>query len=145
MSDLTLDDEMNLGSERPADLSTAPMLAAGRYLVVGRFAIAVGNPDAPDAAGRVRSMAIRIVAPDGEEWRCGTNNSPVFVVATAPAFYELTLAQDIDPATGKPNSAAMAQFLSTHPESAPFAQLAKTPAWTDSYRRSDVAAALFQA
>jgi len=116
-----------------ADLSTAPMLAAGRYPVIGRFAIAVGNPDAPDAAGRVRSMAVRIVAPDGEEWRSGMNDSPVFVVATAPAFYELTLAQDIDPATGKPNPPAMAQFLSAHPESAPFAEWAKTAAWTDSY------------
>ena len=61
------------------------------------------------------------------------NDSPVFVVATAPAFYELTLAQDIDPASGKPNPAAMAQFGSTHPESAPFAEWAKTAAWTDSY------------
>ena len=116
-----------------ADLSTARMLAAGRYPVIGRFAIAVGNPDAPDAAGRVRSMAVRIVAPDGEEWRSGMNDSPVFVVATAPAFYELTLAQDIDPATGKPNPAAMAHFLSTHPESAPFAEWAETAPWTDSY------------
>jgi hypothetical protein len=41
-------------------LSTAPMLTAGRYPVIGRFAIAVGNPDAPDATGRVRSMAVRI-------------------------------------------------------------------------------------
>jgi catalase len=109
-----------------ADLSTAPMLAAGRYPVIGRFAIAVGNPDAPYDATKVRSMAVRIVAPDGEEWRSGMNDSPVFVVATAPAFYEFTLAQDIDPATGKPNPAAMAHFFSTHPESAPFAEWAKT-------------------
>ena len=84
-----------------AGLSTAPMLTAGRYPVIGRFAIAVGNPDAPDATGRVRSMAVRIVAPDAEEWRSGMNNSPVFVVATPQAFYEVTLTQDIDPATGK--------------------------------------------
>ncbi len=116
-----------------ASLSTAPMLAAGRYPVIGRFAIAVGNPDAPDATGRVRSMAVRIVAPDGEEWRSGMNNSPIFVVATPQAFYEATLTQDIDPATGKPNPAAMARFFSTHPESAPFAEWAKTAPWTDSY------------
>ena len=116
-----------------ADLSTAPMLAAGRYPVIGRFAIAVGNPDAPDASGRVRSMAVRIVAPDGEEWRSGMNDSPMFVVATAPAFYEFTLADDIDPATGKPDPAAMAHFFSTHPESAPFAEWAKTAPWTTSW------------
>jgi catalase len=45
--------------------SVAPMLAAGHYPVIGRFAIAVGNPDASDIMGRVKSMAIRIVAPDG--------------------------------------------------------------------------------
>src|SRR5208337_2160543 len=114
-------------------LSTAPMFASGSYPVIGRFAIATGNPEASDASTPVRSMAIRVVAPDGEEWRSGMNDSPVFVVATAPAFYELTLAQDIDPATGKPNPPAMAQFLSAHPESAPFAEWAKTAAWTDSY------------
>jgi len=47
-------------------LSTAPMLAAGHYPVIGRFAIAVGDPDASDVTGRVRSMAVRIVAPNGE-------------------------------------------------------------------------------
>ena len=82
--------------------SVAPMLVAGRYPVNGRFAIAVGNPDAADIMGRVKSMAVRIVSPDGQEWRSGMNNSPVFVVSNPRDFYELTLAQDIDPATGKP-------------------------------------------
>jgi catalase len=116
-----------------ARFSTAPMLAAGHYPVIGRFAIATGNPDAPDATGRVRSMAIRIVAPDGQEWRSGINNSPVFVVSTPRAFYQLTLAQDIDPATGKPNPAAVQRFLGTHPESAAFAEWAKSAPWTTSY------------
>jgi len=39
-------------------LSTAPMLAAGHYPVIGRFAIAVGDPDAPDVTGRVRRLSI---------------------------------------------------------------------------------------
>ena len=116
-----------------ARFSTAPMLAAGHYPVIGRFAIATGNPDAPDATGRVRSMAIRIVAPNGEEWRSGMNDSPVFAVSTPRAFYEMTLAQDIDPATGKPNPAAMQRFLSTHPENAPFAAWARSAPWTTSY------------
>src|ERR1700731_4385 len=116
-----------------ARLSTAPMLAAGHYPVIGRFAIAVGDPDAPDATGRVRSMAVRIVAPNGEEWRSGMNDIPVFVVSTARAFYQMTHAQDVDPATGKPNPAAMQRFLSTHPESAPFAAWAKSAPWTTSF------------
>jgi catalase len=116
-----------------ARLSTAPMFVAGSYPVIGRFAIAIGDPNAADANGRVRSMAIRIVAPDGQEWRSGMNDTPMFVVATPQAFYELTLTQDIDPATGKPNAAATEHFFATHPEAQPFAEWAKTAPWTDSW------------
>lgn len=114
-------------------LSTAPVLATGAYPVIGRFAIATGNPHAPDASGRVRSMAIRIVAPDGQEWRSGMNSSPVFAVSTPEAFYALTLAAGIDPANGKPAPEAMPHFLASHPESAPFAEWARTAPWTSSY------------
>lgn len=112
--------------------STAPMLVKGSYPVIGRFAIAVGNPGAPDAAGRVRSMAIRIVA-RGQEWRSGMNNSPVFVVATPQAFYEQALAADIDPATGRAEPAAMKRFRAAHPETARFFDWAATAPWTASY------------
>jgi catalase len=114
-------------------LSTAPMFAAGSYPVIGRLAIATGDPNAADATGRVRSMAIRVVVPDGQEWRSGMNDIPMFVVATPQAFYELTLTQDVDPATGKPNLAATEHFFATHPEAQPFAEWAKTAPWTDSW------------
>jgi catalase len=113
--------------------SVAPMLAAGHYPVIGRFAIAVGNPDASDIMGRVKSMATRIVAPDGQEWRSGMNNSPVFVVSNPREFYEMTLAQDIDPATGKPEPGAVKHFFATHPDTAPFAEWSQTAPWTASY------------
>src|SRR5579862_1122114 len=116
-----------------ARLSTAPMLAAGRYPVIGRFAIAVGDPAAADATGRVRSMAVQIAAPNGQEWRSGMNDSPVFVVSTARAFYELALAQGVDAKTGKPDPAAMQRFFAAHPESAAFVEWAKTAPWTASY------------
>src|ERR1700752_2681821 len=113
--------------------SVAPMLAAGTYPVVGRFAIAVGNPDASDVMGRVKSMAIRIVSSDGQEWRSGMNNSPVFVVSNPRDFYELTLAQDINMANGKPDPAAMKRFSATHPDSAPFAEWSQAAPWTTSW------------
>jgi catalase len=113
--------------------SVAPMLVAGRYPVVGRFAIAVGNPGASDIMGRVKSMAVRIVAPDGQEWRGGMNNIPVFVVSNPRDFYELTRAQDIDPATGKPDPNAIKRFLASHPESAPFVEWSQTAPWTASW------------
>ena len=117
--------------------SVAPMLATGHYAVVGRFAIAVGDPDALDLTGRVKSMAIRIVAPDGQEWRSGMNNSPVFVVSNPRDFYDLTLAQDVDPTTGKADPAAVKRFFATHPQSSPFAEWAQTAAWTASWADQD--------
>jgi catalase len=116
-----------------ARLSTAPMFATGRYPVIGRFAIGVGNPMTPDAAGRVRSMAIRVVAPDGQEWRSGMNAMPFFVVSTPEAFYELTVASEIVPATGKPDPQAMQQFGATHPELAAFVAWAGSAPWTATY------------
>ncbi|MCO6418541.1 catalase family peroxidase [Siccirubricoccus sp. KC 17139] len=121
-----------------ARLSTAPMLAAGRYPVVGRFAIGTGDPVAPDASGRVRSMAIRIAAPDGQEWRTGMNNMPVFPVATLEAFYELTLASRVDPATGTPRDPqAVPRFVAAHPEMRAFLGWAGSAPWTPSYAEED--------
>jgi len=116
-----------------AVLSAAPMLARGRYPVIGRFAIATGNPQAPDATARVRSMAIRITAPDRQEWRSGMNNSPVFAVSTPEAFFEMTKAQELDPLTHKPNPLALARFFSNHPESGSFVAWARSAPWTSSY------------
>ena len=113
--------------------SIAPMLAAGQYAVVGRFAIAVGDPAARDLMGRVKSIAIRIVAPGGQEWRSGMNNSPVFVVSNPRDFYELTVAQRVDPTTGKADPAAIKHFFATHPQSAPFAEWAQSAPWTVSF------------
>jgi catalase len=117
--------------------SVAPMLVAGRYPVIGRFAIAVGDPDASDITGRVKSMAIRIVSPNGQEWRSGMNDIPFFVVSNPRDFYELTLAQDIDPATGRPDPGAMKRFFATHPNSAPFAEWSQTAPWTNSWADQD--------
>jgi catalase len=78
-------------------------------------------------------MAIRVIAPDGQEWRSGMNSSPIFAVSTPEAFYALTLAARINPATGKPDPEAMKQFFASHPESAAFAEWARTAPWTTSY------------
>jgi catalase len=114
-------------------LSTAALFPTGRYPVIGRFAIAVGNPLAPDASGRVRSMAIRMLAPNGQEWRSGMNNSPVFAVATAQAFYELTVAAKADPSTGKPDPELVTRTTAAHPETAAFGAWAKSAPWSGSY------------
>jgi catalase len=98
--------------------SKAVVFAAGRVPVVGRFALAGGQPFQADTSRAVRSLALRFSLPDGEQWRTGMNAIPVFPVNTPQAFYEQLVATRPDPATGRPDPTRMAQFLAAHPESA---------------------------
>ena len=104
-------------------LSKAVVFLPGRVPIIGRFALAVGQPYAADAAHTVRSMALLFKLPDGEEWRTGMNNIPVFAVNSAQGFYDLLLASAPDPATGKPDPAKMSAFVAKHPEFAKAIQL----------------------
>lgn len=104
-------------------LSKAVVFLPGRVPVIGRFALAVGQPYASDAAHTVRSMALLFKLADGEEWRTGMNNIPVFAVNSAQGFYDLLLASAPDPETGKSDPAKMNAFLAKHPESAKAFQL----------------------
>jgi catalase len=104
-------------------LSKASVFLPGRVPIIGRFALAGGQPYVSDSPQIVRSMAILFKLPNGEEWRTGMNNIPVFAVNTAQGFYDQLLASAPDPATGKPDPAAMNAFLAKHPESARAIQL----------------------
>jgi catalase len=99
-------------------LSKAVIFRPGRVSIIGRFALAGGQPYMTDAPHTVRSMAILFQLPDGEEWRTGMNNIPVFPVRTAKAFRDQLLASAPDPATGKPDPAKMKVFLAGYPETA---------------------------
>jgi catalase len=85
-----------------AELSKAKVFHLGRTPVIGRFALAGGHPFVTDAPGIVRSMAVLFQLPDGEEWRTGMNNIPVFPVRNAEGFHDQLLASAPDPVTGKP-------------------------------------------
>jgi catalase len=104
-------------------LSKAAIFPSGRVPVIGRFALAGGQPYVADAPHTVRSMAILFKMPDGEEWRTGMNNIPVFPVKTAQGFHDLLLASAPVPATGKPDPAKMKTFLGRYPETANAFQL----------------------
>jgi catalase len=99
-------------------LSKAVIFRPGRVPVIGRFALAGGNPYAADASGTVRSMAILFILPNGEQWRTGMNNIPVFAVDTPQAFRDQLVAFKADPATGKPDPIKVKEFLALHPKSA---------------------------
>ena len=99
-------------------LSKAQVFRPGRVPIVGRFALAGGQPYAADTPHTVRSLAILFKQPDGEEWRTGMINIPVFLVNTPQDFHEFLVVSSPDPRTGKVDSAAMGAFLARHPETA---------------------------
>jgi catalase len=99
-------------------LSKAQVFQSGRVPVVGRFALAGGQPFAADTAHDVRSLALLLKSADGEEWRTGMINIPVFPVNTPEAFHDFLIATSPDPATGKVDGAAVGAFVGKHPETA---------------------------
>ncbi len=108
------------GNGAAVGYSSAPMFAVGKTPVVGRFALPGGNPYAPDGSIPIRSMALRLTAPDGQQWRTGMNSMPVFPIATPQAFYEQQVASQPDPLTHKPDPAKLKAFFAAHPETAAF-------------------------
>lgn len=108
------------GNGTVAAYSTAPFFTSVKTPVVGRFALPGGNPYAPDSSVPIRSMALRLTAPDGQQWRTGMNSMPVFPVATPQAFYEQLQASQPDPRTHKPDPAKLQAFFASHPETGPF-------------------------
>jgi catalase len=96
--------------------SKAQIFQPGRVPVFGRFALAGGMPRAPDSPVAVRSMALSFNFADGEVWRTGMNDIPVFAVKDAQGFYDQLVASRPDPRTGKPDTARVKAFLIAHPE-----------------------------
>ncbi len=101
-----------------AELSTAAVFRSGRTPLQGRFSLAGGNPKLADTAGAARGFGLAIGYPDQQQWRTATLNLPVFLDNSPQGFYDRLLASKNDPATGKPDPAAMKAFLAAHPETA---------------------------
>jgi len=108
------------GNGQASDISRADVFKTVRTPVIGRFAIPGGDPSAPDASVPVRSMALDFKLPDGQQWRTGMNNTPVFIVNTPQAFFAQLVASKPDPVTGKPDPVKLKAFFAAHPETAPF-------------------------
>ena len=108
---------------RGVALSKASVFLPGRMPIIGRFSLAPGQPYLADAPQTPRGMAILSKLPDGEEWRSGNLNVPVFIVNTPQGFYDQLLASASYPAIGEPDAARMQAFLAKHPESAKARQL----------------------
>ncbi|MDF3933435.1 catalase family peroxidase [Pseudomonas citronellolis] len=119
-----------------AEVSRAAVFAKGSVPVVGRLAIPGGNPAASDGAAPIRSLALRFLPEHGQEWRTGMNAMAVFPVNSVQAFYELQLASQPQPGSGKPDPAKLAAFFQAHPESAAFRDWVKSATPSSSYANS---------
>lgn len=70
-------------------------------------------------------MALSFRPPNGEEWRTGMNDIPVFLVKDAKGFCDFLFASWADPATGNPDPGKMRAFFAAHPEAERAVQLIK--------------------
>ena len=118
------------------ELSKAALFKPGRTPVIGRFSLSGGNPMVADAPATARGLGLAFSFPDATQWRMALLNLPVFVDHSPQGFYDRLLASKTDPATGKPDPAAMSAFNEAHPESvaamAVIKQHPPTPGFADS-------------
>jgi catalase len=114
-------------------LSRALVFLPGRVPIVGRFALAGGQPYASDTQQTVRSLAILFRLPDGEEWRTAMINIPVFTVNTPQAFNDFLVASAPNPTTGKDDPTALSAFLAKHPETAAALQVIRSHSFSSGF------------
>lgn len=115
-----------------ATLSKAKVFHSGRTPVLGRIALAGGQPYQVDAVHTVRSLALLFQLSDGEEWRTAMINLPIFPAKSPQNFYDLIVATTPDPATGKPDPAKIKAFFEKYPESAKAIQIISSQPVTSS-------------
>jgi catalase len=98
------------------DVSKAVVFRRGRTPVVGRFSLTGGNPNAADMIDTPRGLGLAFGYPGGQQWRTAMLNLPVFPDSSPQGFFDRLVASKLEPATGKPDPAVMAEFLAAHPE-----------------------------
>lgn len=120
-----------------ARLANGNTFSTPRLPVLGRLSVGGGGPVVAEASARVRSLALQITAPDGQQWRMAMNSFPFFALPTAEAFLEQVRAQQPDPVTGQPDSATLAALQQRYPSARAFARWAASAPWTDSWATTD--------
>jgi catalase len=96
--------------------SRSGLFSGATIPVVARFSLGGGNPDAPDAGKGPRGMALEFRLADGSKQHMTMINSPTFFAMVPKTFLDQLLAAKPDPATGKPDPAALKAFAATHPD-----------------------------
>jgi catalase len=88
--------------------------------VVVRFANANGDPNVIDTVPNVRSMSVKFSLPGDKSADLLANSIDGFLARTPEDFLEFLKLNLPDPATGKPDPAAVPNYLQKHPEAAAF-------------------------
>jgi catalase len=110
-----------------AALSKAQVFEPGQYPVVGRFNIAGPEPSMPDPMAQVRGVGVRILTPNGQEWRSAMIDAPAFAAPTPQAFFAFLNAVS----SKDPN--AFRQYSTAHPEILTFINWVKNHPRTESW------------
>jgi len=126
-----------VGSKEAQAFSKSALFSGASIPVVGRFSLAGGNPNAPDAAKSPRGMALQFKLPENKVHHFTMLNIPVFSASNPKTFYDAAVANTPDPATGKPDPEKQKEFRATHPDSAPLGEFMSKNNPPASYANSD--------
>jgi catalase len=107
-----------VGLPEATSYSRSALFSGATIPVVARFSIGGGDPNAPDAGKGPRGMALEFRLADGSKQHMTMINAPMFVAMVPKTFLDNLIALKPNPATGKPDPAALQAFAATHPDSA---------------------------
>jgi catalase len=119
------------GSFTPApeakSLTREPIFAGGTVPVIARFSLFAGVPDLPDNddGASPAGFAVKMIAPDGDDFDIEANQHSSFIVATFDEFAVFLRALG---AAGKGDSAPLGAFLGSHPKAKAFLESRTYPA-----------------
>lgn len=119
------------GSFTPAPqarrLTREPIFAGGTVPVIARFSLFAGVPDLADNddGASPAGFAVKMIAPDGDDFDIEANQHNNFIVAT---FDEFALFLRALGAAHKGDAAPLGAFLAAHPESKAFLESRTYPA-----------------
>lgn len=105
-----------VGTPDAAAVSRSALFSGTPVPVVARFSLSGGNPDAADTERTVRGMALEFRLPQNGLQHMTMINTPTFFAQMPRTFLDKMLALKPDPATGKPDPKALAEFAATHPD-----------------------------
>jgi catalase len=106
-----------VGLSEATSYSRSALFSGATIPVVARFSLGGGDPDAPDAGKGPRGMGLEFRLADGSKQHMTMINAPMFVAMVPKTFLDNLIALKPDPATGKPDPAALQAFAATHPDS----------------------------